>query len=61
MVVEAACRVGAVREALEVNDDPEFHERLTSAVRAALLERVQDGQLRLGAAAFLVTATLALT
>jgi SAM-dependent methyltransferase len=59
MVVEAACRVGAVREALEADDDPEFHKRLTSAVRAALLERVQDGQLRLGAAALLVTATLA--
>ncbi len=60
MVAEAACRVGAVREALEATDDPEFHERLRSAVRAALLERVQDGQLRLGAAALLVTATPAL-
>ena len=56
MVVEAACRVGAVREAFEANDDPEFHEELRSAVRAALLERVQDGQLRLGAAALIVTA-----
>ena len=59
MVVQAACRVGAVREALEVNDDPEFHERMRSAVRAALSERVQGGQLRLGAAALLVTGTLA--
>ena len=56
MVVEAACRVGGVREALDANDDPAFHEQLRSAVRAALLDRVQDGQLRLGAAALLVAA-----
>ena len=56
MVVEAACRVGGVREALETNDDPGFHEQLRSAVRAALLERVQGDQLRLGAAAFVVSA-----
>jgi SAM-dependent methyltransferase len=56
MVVEAACRVGAVREALEAKNDPEFHGELRSAVRAALLERVQDGHLRLGAAALVVTA-----
>jgi SAM-dependent methyltransferase len=56
MVVDAARRVGAVREALEASDDPEFHERLLAAVRAALVERVQDGELRLGAAAYVVTA-----
>ena len=56
MVVEAASRVGAVREALETSDDPAFHEQLRSAVRAALLERVHDGELRLGAAALIVTA-----
>jgi ubiquinone/menaquinone biosynthesis C-methylase UbiE len=56
MVVEAASRIGGVREALQTNDDPVFHEQLRSAVRAALLERVKDGQLRLGAAAFIVTA-----
>jgi SAM-dependent methyltransferase len=56
MVLEAATRVGAVREALQSNDDPAFREQLRSAVRAALLERVQDGQLRLGAAALVVTA-----
>ena len=56
MVVEAASRVGGVREALETSDDPAFHEQLRSAVRAALLERVHDGELRLGAAAFIVTA-----
>ncbi len=60
MVVEAACRVGAVREALEMNDDPDFHEQIRSAVRSALLERVQEGQLRLGAAALVVTATRSL-
>ncbi len=59
MVVEAACRVGAVREALEMDDDPAFHEQLRSAVRTALDARVQDGLLRLGAAALIVTATLA--
>ena len=56
MVIEAASRVGAVREALEANPDPGFHEEVRSAVRAALLERVHDGELRLGAAAFVVTA-----
>lgn len=59
MVVEAASRVGAVREALEANDDPAFHQRLRLAVRAALSERVHDGELRLGAAAFIVTAETA--
>ena len=58
MVVEAACRVGAVREAFEKNADPAFHELLRSAVRNALLERVEDGQLGLGAAAHVVTGTL---
>jgi len=56
MVVEAASRVGGVREALETNDDPAFHDQLRSAVRAALAERVHDGQLRLGAAALVVSA-----
>jgi ubiquinone/menaquinone biosynthesis C-methylase UbiE len=59
MVVEAASRVGGVREALETNDDPAFHEQLRSAVRAALSERVHDGELRLGAAAFIVAAETA--
>jgi ubiquinone/menaquinone biosynthesis C-methylase UbiE len=59
MVVEATSRVGGVREALEANDDPVFHAQLRSAVRAALHERVQDGQLRLGAAALIVTAEAA--
>lgn len=56
MVVEAACRIGAIREVLETNDDPEFHDQIRSAVRAALVGRVQGGQLRLGAAALVVTA-----
>jgi SAM-dependent methyltransferase len=60
MVVAAASRVGSVREALESNDDPAFREQLGAAVRAALVERVTDGQLRLGAAAFIVTAESAL-
>ena len=55
-IVEAACRVGAVREVLETNDAPAFEEQLRSAVRTALLERVEDGQLRLGAAALVITA-----
>jgi hypothetical protein len=59
MVVEAVSRVGGVRAALEANDDPAFHVQLRSAVRAALRERVQDGQLRLGAAALIVTAEAA--
>jgi SAM-dependent methyltransferase len=56
MVVGAAQRIGAVREALEANDDPAFHDQLVSAVRAAVVERVRDGELRLGAAAYVVTA-----
>jgi SAM-dependent methyltransferase len=56
MVVQAASRVGAVREALEANDDPVFHEQLRAAVHAALVERVRDGELSLGAAALVVTA-----
>jgi ubiquinone/menaquinone biosynthesis C-methylase UbiE len=56
MVVEAASRVGAVREAFATNDDPAFHEQLRSAVRAALSERVQDGRLSLNSAALIVTA-----
>ena len=38
------------------DDDPTFHEQIRAAIRAALLERVRDGQLRLAAAAFVVTA-----
>jgi ubiquinone/menaquinone biosynthesis C-methylase UbiE len=56
MVVDAVSRIGNVREALAANDDPVFHEQLLSAVRSALLERVHEGQLRLGAAALIVTA-----
>jgi SAM-dependent methyltransferase len=56
VVVEASSRIGAVREVLATNDDPAFHEQIRSAVRTALLARVQDGQLRLGAAALVVTA-----
>ena len=56
MVVDAACRIGAVREVLVSNDDPGFRQQLRSAVRTAHLERVHDGQLHLGAAALVVTA-----
>ena len=56
MAVDAASRVGGVREALAANDDPAFHDEVRAAVRAALLERVHDDELRLGAAAFVVTA-----
>jgi SAM-dependent methyltransferase len=56
MVVQSASRVGAVREALEANPDPVFGAEVEAAVRAALVERVQDGQLRLGSAAFVVSA-----
>jgi len=59
MVVEAATRVGAVREALESSEDPALRDQLRSAVREALSERVHDGELRLGAAAFVVTAEAA--
>lgn len=55
-VVDAACRVGAVREALESNHDPVFQDQLRAAVHVALSERIQDGELRLSAAALIVRA-----
>jgi len=55
-VADAACRVGAVREALELNDDPAVQDEIRSAVHAALSERVRDGELRLSAAALIVSA-----
>ncbi len=59
MVVDAATQFGVVREALEGNDDPAFSDRVRSAVRDALSERVHDGELRLNAAALVVTAEVA--
>jgi ubiquinone/menaquinone biosynthesis C-methylase UbiE len=55
MVVTASSRVGAVREAIEHSDDPEQVNAIISAVRAALSERVHDGVLSLGAAAYIVS------
>lgn len=56
-VVEASSRVGAVREAFEANDDPAFRDRLLDTVRQVLHDRVEDGELRLAAAAHIVSAT----
>jgi SAM-dependent methyltransferase len=55
-VVTASTSVGVVREALAANDDPAFAEQVRDAVRAAMVERVRDGRLRLESAAFVVTA-----
>ena len=55
-VADAACRVGAVREALELHDDPAVQDEIRSAVHTALSERVRDGELRLSAAALIVSA-----
>lgn len=55
--VDASCRVGAVREALESTSDPALRDAIRRAVRDALAERVTEGQVRLGAAAHIVTAT----
>jgi ubiquinone/menaquinone biosynthesis C-methylase UbiE len=56
LVVESASKIGAVRAALESIDDPAVADRIRAAVRDALAERVQDGELRLGSAAFVVSA-----
>jgi hypothetical protein len=56
VVVEAACQVGAVREALEGVDDPAVRERVRAAVHDALAERLQDGEVHLASAANVVSA-----
>ena len=56
MVVDASSSIGVVRDVIASSDDPSFHEQLRSAIRGALLERVQGDTLRLGAAAFIVAA-----
>jgi ubiquinone/menaquinone biosynthesis C-methylase UbiE len=56
LVVESATKIGAVRAALESIDDPAVAERIRDAVRDALAERVQDGELRLDSAAYVVSA-----
>ena len=56
-VVEAACQVGAVREALEGVDDPVVRDRIRAAVGEALAERMVDGHLRMASAAHVVSAT----
>jgi SAM-dependent methyltransferase len=56
-VVDAATRVGAVRAVLVAHDDEHgFRAEVRAAVLAALQERVRDGEVRLGAAALIVTA-----
>jgi hypothetical protein len=49
--------MGALREAMASIDDPAVPAQLRTAVRAALEERVERGRLRLGAAAYIVSAT----
>ena len=48
-------RVGPVREALRTAD-AETSARIEAAVRAALVDRVEHGELRLGAAALITSA-----
>jgi SAM-dependent methyltransferase len=54
--VDVSLRLGAIREAVAANDDPEFREELWSAVRTKLEEHVHDGRLVLGSASYVVTA-----
>jgi SAM-dependent methyltransferase len=61
MVVDASSSIGVVRDVIASSDDPSFHEQLRSAIRAALLGRVQGDTLRLGSAAFIVTAEASVT
>lgn len=55
-VAQAACRIGAVREALDRATDAAAQDEIRAAVRNALAERVTDGELRLSSAALIVTA-----
>jgi SAM-dependent methyltransferase len=57
LAVHSATNVGAVVEALAQAEDPDVRAEIVAAVRAALDEHVNDGQLRLASAAFIVTAT----
>lgn len=54
-IVSLSSRVGPVREALR-NADADITARITDAVRAALMARVEHGQLRMSAAALIVRA-----
>ena len=53
---EASCAVGVSRQVLDATPDPEGQEAIRAAVREALASRVEDGRLRLAAAAHIVTA-----
>jgi formaldehyde-activating enzyme involved in methanogenesis len=55
-LVTLTSRVGAVREALRTADDATA-ARIVDAVRAALVERIEHDELRLSAAALIVSAT----
>lgn len=57
-LVDGARRIGAVREQLELfSDDPTMRARIVDAVAEELHGRVHDGALRLGSAAWIVSAT----
>lgn len=56
MVVRSASSVGAVREAFAHTDDPAVRTTILAAVRAALEEHVQDGELGLASAGWIVSA-----
>ena len=49
-------RVGVVREALRTVDDATAEHASSTAVRASLVERVEHDDVRLSAAAFIVSA-----
>jgi SAM-dependent methyltransferase len=57
--VTLAMKVGAMREALDKVADTETRARIPDALRAALRERLDSGNVSLSAAAWLVTATAA--
>jgi SAM-dependent methyltransferase len=54
-LVALSARSGPVREALRLADD-DLRRRILDAVRSAFGERIEHGELRLGAGAFIVTA-----
>lgn len=55
-MVLGVSRMGAVREQLDAFNDVAMRDRITAAVRAELVSRVVDGEVRLAAAAWAVSA-----
>lgn len=59
VMIDGARRMGVLREQLDwFHDDPELSARIVDAVRAELVGRVRDGELRLTSSAWIVSAVV---